>query len=289
VPDPRYGHFVPGTPVAKRALARVVAYANRALDAVPPLRALYARTLRRLAVREVAVALDCHPDLDGLRIAWVSDVHVGSYLDDDGLRFVFEKVAAARADLVCLGGDLIHTRPREMEPYADVLPLLRPPLGTFAVPGNHEHFWTVDPAAWRAFMAARGVGVLWNRGTRIERGRGSLWLAGVDDLAEGEPDLAAALHGRRGGELTVLLSHHPDLFPAAAAQGVDVTLSGHTHGGQVRVFGFTPMKNTRLGFVSGRHERGGRQLFVGCGVGASILPLRIGVPPEVPVYRLTRR
>jgi predicted MPP superfamily phosphohydrolase len=109
----------------------------------------------------------------------------------------------------------------------------------------------------------------------------------VDDATEGRPDLSRALQGSREDEPVVLLSHHPDLFDAAAAAGVDLTLAGHTHGGQIAPVG-RALRHTRSGYWAGRFESRHAQLYVGRGVGVSLLPLRIGAPGEVPILRLTR-
>jgi predicted MPP superfamily phosphohydrolase len=134
-----------------------------------------------------------------------------------------------------------------------------------------------------------GVQVLLNRGCRVQHGDGSLWLCGVDDLTEGAPDLAAALHGRRCGEPAVLLSHHPDFFFEAAAVDVDLQLSGHTHGGQIRIGGWAPIHHSRFGYERGWFSENGCRLYVGRGVGATFLPLRIDAPPEIPLVTLRCR
>src|SRR5690606_3901908 len=131
-----------------------------------------------------------------------------------------------------------------------------------------------------------GVQVLCNRGVRLARGRASLWLCGVDDLTEGRPDVDAALAGRDAGEPCVMLSHHPDLFPEIAERGVDLTLSGHTHGGQIAPFGLVPIRHSAHGYDRGAFARDGSRLYVGRGIGAVILPLRIGAAPELPIITL---
>jgi predicted MPP superfamily phosphohydrolase len=142
---------------------------------------------------------------------------------------------------------------------------------------------------FRREVERAGVVPLWNRGMRLQRGSTSLWVAGLDDLTAGEPDLEAALTGLRDDEPAVLLSHHPDLFCEAAYAGIDLTLSGHTHGGQVTWFGrplLRGTRHTRFGYWQGLHEVHGSQLLVGRGVGACLLPLRVAAPPEVLLVEL---
>jgi hypothetical protein len=226
-----------------------------------------------------------HADLHGLRVAFLSDVHAGNYLDERDFLAVCAVVAREAPDVVCLGGDLISTREDETLALAKGLALLQPPLGVFAVHGNHEYHAAPEPLRWRAVLEQAGVEILTNRGRRVTRGAGSLWLCGVDDMVRGEPDLPAALEGRAAGEPALLLSHHPDFF-AESAPHVDLQLSGHTHGGQVMLFGRTPLRHTRYGFWAGHFTRGESQLYVGRGVGTSFLPIRVGAPAEIAIVEL---
>lgn len=271
----------------RRAVAEVVAWFNRGLDRLPIGHWLHRRIRRCLELSELELTLrTAGRGLDGLRIAFVSDVHAGSFFDEDELCGLFATIQAHEPDLVLLGGDLINTRERELLLFRRPLAQLRPRFGTFAVPGNHDHFWGPDIGLWSAFLQEHGVQVLLNRGVRIERDGATAWLCGVDDLTEGTPDLAAALRGRRDGEPAILLSHHPDFFFEAAAVDVDLTLSGHTHGGQVRIAGWAPIHHSRFGYERGWFRENGCSLYVGRGVGVTVLPLRIDAPPEVPFVTL---
>lgn len=227
--------------------------------------------------------------LHGLRIAYLSDTHAGAFMREADLCRVFDRVARSEPDLVCLGGDLVENQPEQILQLGKAISLVRPPLGVFAVPGNHDRDADPQLALWHATLEEHGVVVLLNSGRRLEREGESLWLAGVDDLARGAPDLEAALDGLRDDEPCVLLSHQPDLFVEAAWTGVDLTLSGHTHGGQITCFGRTPLRHTQLGFWHGHFERDGAQLYVGGGIGTTGVPLRIHAPGEVPVIRLSMR
>ncbi len=224
--------------------------------------------------------------LDGLRVVFLSDLHLGSFVGERDLIRLCERVARWQPDLVCLGGDLIHAHPREIELLGKAIALLEPRLGRFAVPGNHDLFADPGLRHWRPYLEAQGVRVLVNEGVRLEHGGAPLWLAGVDDLGRGRPDLEAAVAGAREHEPVLLLSHHPDLFHEAAPVGVDLTLSGHTHGGQVRVAGRALTRHTRLGLWGGHYESQGAQLYVGRGAGTSGIPLRVGAPAEVPLITL---
>jgi len=224
--------------------------------------------------------------LDGLRIAFLSDIHAGNFLDEEDFLRICARVADEAPDLVCLGGDLVNLWEHEVMHLRKGLSLLQPPLGTFAIYGNHEYGAAKEPWLWRSVLEAQGIEILKNRGRRIARGDATLWLAGVDDLLAGKPNLEGALDGRAPGEPIVLLAHHPDFFEEAADVGVDLQLSGHTHGGQILIFGRTPLRHTHEGYWSGRFERDGAQLYVGRGVGVSLIPVRIGAPAEIVVATL---
>lgn len=278
----------------RRAARRLFAYAtaslNRLLGCLPFGRWLHQRIQRELQTTALELPLRAGAEaLAGLRIAFLSDLHAGSFMDAQDLVAICRRVAALQPHLVLLGGDLINTRERELLLYRDALRELSPALGVFAVPGNHDLFWGPDHSLWSAWLQDHGVQVLCNRGVRLHWNGASLWLAGVDDLTEGRPDLRAALAGRRASEPTILLSHHPDFFFEAAAADVDLTLAGHTHGGQIRVAGRAPLHHSAFGYERGWFAEGDARLYVSRGVGVTVLPLRIDAPPEIPVVTLVAR
>ena len=273
-----------------RALSRGLALLSHGVYRGPLKRAIGGRLerARRLTRPQIELARGGGV-LDGLRLAFLSDVHAGNYFAEDDWLRVCEAVAREAPDLVCLGGDLINAREREARLLRKGLGLLAAPLGVFAVPGNHEYQASDELSLWRVALEEAGVEILCNRGRRLARGAAGLWLCGVDDLRRGEPDLEAALDGRAAHEPAVLLSHHPDVFVDAARAGVDLQLSGHTHGGQVVLRGWAPMTHSRFGFRAGHFAREGAQLYVGSGVGTTFLPLRVGAPGEIALLELRVR
>ncbi len=219
----------------------------------------------------------------GLRVAFLSDLHAGSFIEAESLSRIFERVQLVEPDLVIIGGDLINSRRREVTMVQAAAPVLSPQLGVYVVPGNHEWYAGLVGRDWRDFVRGLGWVDLTNRGERISTEQGSFWLAGIDDIREGQPDLDRALAGREEAEFCLLVSHNPDVFPSAAAREVGLTLSGHTHGGQIRLAGRAWLTSTELRYASGEYchdEHPGSRLYVSRGIGASLLPVRVDCSPE---------
>ena len=283
---------VPGTLARRRT--RLDRLSGRAMEAFHHF--LYPRSIGRwlrrrlerdLRFEEVTLRLQrLGSELTGLRIAHLSDLHAGPFMREADLCRIFERTMRHEPDLVLLGGDLIERRAEEILLLNKALPLLNPPLGVFAVPGNHEYGAEPDLRLWRSFLQEHDVTLLTNAGQRLHRNGHTLWLAGVDDLTHGTPDLERALDGAHHEEPIVLLSHHPDLFREASWSGVDLTIAGHTHGGQITLFGKTPLRHTRLGYWRGHFEEDGAQLYVGRGAGTTWVPVRIQAPGEASLIRL---
>jgi predicted MPP superfamily phosphohydrolase len=253
----------------------------------PLLRGMLRRScvLRRLELPLARVG----PELDGLRIAMLSDLHVGFFFSEHEFAELAGRVSAWQPDLICLVGDLVDQEPHELALLRAGLCALRARSAVVAVPGNHDYAAEPQLKGLRELLESCGALPLWNRGLRVQRGAASLWIAGVDDLTAGEPDLVAALAGLAPEEPAVLLAHHPDFFLESAYAGVDLTLSGHTHGGQITWFGrplLPGAHHTRAGHWQGLYAQDGAQLLVGRGAGVCVLPLRVAAPPEVLLIEL---
>lgn len=254
---------------------------NRTLNALPISRWVHRRGLTGLDMAELDwVDPRFSGGLDGFRIAFLSDLHAGSFMGPKELMPVFSRVAEFDPQLVCFGGDLVNSRPREFQLLREPLSLLSPAHGFYAVPGNHELYYGLEGRPWQRFLDEHGIVDVTNRGRSIESGGAQFWLAGVDDFEEGHPHLEAALDGREADQPTLLLSHHPDFFPHAAGAGVDLTLSGHTHGGQIKLFGRAVIEHSDHGFIEGHFHQDGKQLYVSRGVGVTFLPIRWNCPAE---------
>lgn len=279
--DPSHGWFRRLERAASLALARHV------FPRIPGLSWVYsAQVSRSLVLAHADLRLPgLGQGLSGIRVLLLTDVHAGPFLRP---RVVAEAVAKLRAlapDLVLHGGDLATSRVDEVEACLDALAPLRGSLGTFAVLGNHDHY-VEDVAALVRRIEARGIPVLHNRAVRLEREGAALTLAGIDDWVTGRPDLTAALAGA-GDAPVVLLSHNPDVFFDAAAAGVRLILSGHTHGGQVRLPGLPVLvRQSRYRLDEGRYRRAGAEVVVSRGFGSTGVPLRLFCPPEVVLLHL---
>lgn len=248
----------------------------------------------RLVLRDYSVALARWPAAcDGLRVDVVGDTHTGS--PRNGLpqldRWV-RALADSDAPVVLMSGDyvILSVLAGTFVPPETIAAHLRPLTArkpVYAVLGNHD-WWKDGGRVSRAFAAA-GVRMIDNRAVPVRVGGCRFWLAGLGDLLEGRPDVAGTFAAIPDDAAVVALTHEPALLrriPERAA----LTVAGHTHGGQVdplprwlRIGGFDPHSNRLRGII---HD-GGRTLFVTPGIGTSILPVRLGVPPEV--SRLTLR
>ncbi|MGH9474818.1 MAG: metallophosphoesterase [Terriglobales bacterium] len=213
--------------------------------------------------------------LDGLRIAHLSDIHYGLFLSPEALLRVLELTQAQRPDLVAITGDFVTQSPVFMEPVAEMLGRLRAPLGVFAVLGNHDFRAGADPLT-RA-LRRNCIKVLRNQHRLLHHHGAVFQIAGVDDSRQ-HPDMAAAL-GPTRNRFTLLLAHNPMELAAAARCGVDLVLSGHTHGGQIKFAFAEPLYQRFLpaGFLSLDATR----MYVSRGLGKVIVPMRVGAPPEL--------
>jgi predicted MPP superfamily phosphohydrolase len=253
--------------------------------------ALYARYVEpfRCRVRHVTFqAPRNHAHLDGLRIAFVSDTHVGPHFSVSNLEPVVEALEKLRPDLVLFGGDFISESPRYLdalvEPIARIVATGR--LGTYAVLGNHD----ISNVRSRVSEAIRGAGVslMVNESARFEFGGGEFWVVGIDDALLGRPDLTAAFSGVPADAAMIALWHEPDLAERTAPFGPMFQLSGHTHGGQIRIPCIGEIAVPKLGkrYPDGRYEIDDMTLIVSRGIGIYRPPVRLNCPPEVLVIHI---
>ncbi|MGH9487840.1 MAG: metallophosphoesterase [Terriglobales bacterium] len=215
------------------------------------------------------------PALNGLHLAHLSDIHYGLFLSRDSLLRVLELTLAQQPDLICITGDFVTQSPVFIEPAAEMLGQLHAPLGVYAVLGNHDFRAGADLLT-RA-LRRQGLKVLRNQ-HRLLRHRGAAFqIAGIDDSRQ-HPNLGAAL-ASTASRFTLLLAHNPMELAAAARCGVDLVLSGHTHGGQIKFAFAEPLYQRFL--PAGLLSLDSTQMYVSRGLGKVILPMRVGAPPEL--------
>jgi predicted MPP superfamily phosphohydrolase len=230
------------------------------------------------------------PEFDGYRLLQLTDLHISRLFPATWARAVVDRANAAGADAIVVTGDFIDGSV-EMR-RADIEPLraLRAPDGVYAIPGNHEYFF--DYAAWMRHIAGLGIKMLPNAHALLTRGEARIVLAGVTDLSapghgQAGPDLTAALARAPEDAPVILLDHQPRRATQAAARGVALQLSGHTHGGMILGLDRLVARGN-AGFVSGRYEVDGMTLYVSNGTGLwPGFALRLGRPSEL--TRITLR
>lgn len=259
---------------------------------------LYAGEIERheIDVVERTIPLAGLPEaFAGFRIAQLSDIHLEEYTEATFLKIVIDRMNALRADLVVLTGDFISNSPlphrfsiRWSYRCAELLSKLTCKL-RFAILGNHDAM--VDAAAVTDALVTHRIPVLSNRYVALERGGQRVWLAGLADAIAGQPDLSPAIPRRRDAarEPLILLVHEPDYADLAVGRQVALILSGHTHGGQIRIPFLPPIHLPVLGrkYLEGLFTLGdGMRLYVNRGIGTVGVPFRFRCPPEITVITL---
>ncbi len=228
------------------------------------------------------------PRLGGLRFAVVSDIHLGPLTGRAHTERIVRMINGLEADVVAIVGDLVDGSVESLGALARPLRGLESRYGSYFVTGNHEYYTANGPGEWVEELDELGVRSLRNERVEIRHRGAVLDLAGVNDLTgttmdEG-PDFAAALGGRDGSRTTVLLAHQPVQAVQAARHGVDLQLSGHTHGGQMVPFNLViPLQQP---VVSGLGTVDGVQVYVTRGAGFWGPPIRVGAPPEITMLEL---
>jgi predicted MPP superfamily phosphohydrolase len=231
-----------------------------------------------------------HPDLEGLRIALLTDLHAGEATSMSIIRRACRLTMAERPHFIAVTGDLIADGARGFDRVLDEISCLAAPLGVYAVPGNHDHI--VGIGRWHRDVGDHpGITDLTNAHAIRELGAARLCIAGVDDLTCGDPSLHS-LPAPAERDVTVLLAHDPDQAEQArrAYDDIDLVLSGHTHGGQVRLPLVGAIRNPAWRdelYDEGLRRRPWTQVYVSRGIGTVHLPIRFMCRPEVAILELT--
>lgn len=267
--------------------------------------ALYSGEVARheLEVVQVTVKLANLPDaFHGFRIAQISDLHFHEYTETFFLRSVLNRVNALRPDAVLLTGDFISTNPRDRvypieQAYVcgGILKMLECPI-RYGILGNHD--CAMGEAQIHDALVSNGTPILLNESVPIERGSSRIWLGGLRDTLSSypEPERAIPSKIRDPREPILLMIHEPDyidkLVKYPSGQSVGLVLSGHSHGGQVRLPFLPPLKAILppggRKYVEGLFRIGSTQLYVNRGIGTTEVPFRLNCPPEITVLTLER-
>jgi uncharacterized protein len=238
----------------------------------------------RLVMRKTTITLSaCPAEFRDLRVTVFSDLHVGPpHITLARLRSIVEKANATEADLILMPGDFVETplgwRMAEPEAIAAELKRLRAKAGVFATLGNHD--WWYGSKRVRQALEKEGVRVLDNQAVKIERQGKTFWLAGFADAWAGHPNIEETLRQITDDAPVIAFTHNPEIFPTIPAR-VALTIAGHTHGGQIWLPFIGRPVIRDWPYPIGHIIEGGRHLFVTPGIGTSICPVRLGVPPEI--------
>ncbi|HZR58784.1 MAG TPA: metallophosphoesterase [Terriglobales bacterium] len=242
---------------------------------------------------------------DGFTIAQLSDFHYDEVFSVIPIRKAVKRVNDLHPDLIVLTGDFV-TVPmpddflpeksanrytvkeaiRTAAPCAKLLHRLRARLGVFAILGNHDVFSAPDFIT--KCLSDRGIPVLRNSSIPIEVGKARFWLAGIDDVMQGTPDLNGALNSIPKDEAVVLLSHEPDFADEASHHPIDLQLSGHSHGGQIwlPIIGAPWLPPFARKYPRGKYQIGGLTLYTNIGLGTIRIPMRLNCTPEITLFTL---
>ncbi|OCA85612.1 metallophosphoesterase [Bacillus sp. FJAT-27225] len=233
--------------------------------------------------------------LDGFRIVQFSDTHIGFHYSLGQLKTLTEKINELKPDLIVFNGDLIDD-PNSFEDTDEIVNILKKleaPAGKFAVYGNHDH-GGYGTELYQTLMDRSGFSVLFNNGTTITKSGGSFYLAGIDDKMLGKPNLSKAFENTPKDIYKILLSHAPDVADEAATYGCHFQLSGHSHGGQIKIplFGALVVPPYAEKYYEGFYSLDGTErltVYVNRGLGTTRLPFRFLSKPELTVFTLKNK
>jgi predicted MPP superfamily phosphohydrolase len=232
-------------------------------------------------------------DLSQFTIAQLTDIHLGPFMPPEELARYVEAANGLKPDLIALTGDFITSSRSEVVPCVETLAALKARYGVFACLGNHDTFSGSASKLTQAFIE-KGIQILRNDSATIDVGDTKISILGIDDLVAGRPNLQRAKALAKPAEVNILLSHRPEVFPAATKEGMDLVLSGHYHGGQIKLLPepdslsiarfLTPYVEGLFQLPRSAETAGERKvanLFVGRGVGITAVPIRINCPPQI--------
>jgi hypothetical protein len=224
------------------------------------------------------------------RIIFIADIHHGPFFSLKRVESLVNRINKLEPDMIILGGDYVHREPQYIKPFFDSFRLLKATMGIYAVLGNHDH-WE-DAQLTRTLMERNGIKICDNQSWWVKSGNDSIKIGGVGDLWEDEQIIDSTIFDVRPDNFCILIAHNPDYLEELNTTLVDLSLSGHTHGGQMTLFGFwAPVLSTRYGekYRYGLKKFGDRQTYITSGVGTVTPPIRFFCRPEIVLITLSNK
>ena len=245
---------------------------------------------RWIKITEIEINSEEVPaSFSGTKLVFISDIHLGPYLSSRRLSGIVNRINDIKPEMIILGGDYVHYQSKYIEPVFMELGKLRADLGVYAVLGNHDHY--ADASFTRKIMSKYGINSIDNQSFRVKKGTDSIKIGGVGDLQEDIQVPENTLKGLKKSDFAILVSHQPDYIENLKGDLIDLTLSGHTHGGQITFFGWrAPIlpSNFRQKYLYGLVTSGKMKSYVSSGIGTVLVPFRFFCRPEIVIIKLKR-
>lgn len=241
-----------------------------------------------IRIKEISItSSDIPASFDNKKIIFISDIHHGPYFSVERVIKIVQRINELDPAIVIMGGDYCHREPKYIKPVFDELRKLKSEMGIYAVLGNHDH-WE-DAELTRRMMSGNGIHICDNRSYWVKSGNDSIKIGGVGDLWEDIQIADSTTKEVRENDFCILVSHNPDYLEDLHTNLVDLTLSGHTHGGQITFFGlWAPKVPSRYGqkYRYGLKEFGKTKSYITSGIGTITPPVRFFCRPEIVVITL---
>jgi len=245
---------------------------------------------RWIKITEIEIrSSDIPRSFDASKIVFISDIHLGPYMSPQRLSGIVNQINDMNPEMIILGGDYVHYQYKYIGPVFAELGKLRADLGVFAVLGNHDHY--AGEGLTRKMIVKYGIKNIDNQSVWVRKGIDSIKIGGVGDLWEDTQAPENTLNGLKKSNFAILVSHHPDYIENMNTDLIDLTLSGHTHGGQITFFGWwAPVLPSDYGqkYRYGLIDSGTMKSIISSGVGTVAVPFRFFCRPEIVVIRLKR-
>lgn len=252
----------------------------------------YAHYVERYWVNTHRITLPFSPlpkSFSKLKILHFSDVHLGHYFGINELTRLVEQMNQIRPDIICFTGDLVENELELLDKSVSILSNLTAPLGKYAVLGNHDYWF--DRSSVANTLTDSGFTVLVNNHAVIQHAHERIYVSGVDDILYGSPNIEQAIEGIPDHEFTILLAHEPDYADAASQYPINLQLSGHSHGGQIKFPFIGHLVTPPLGrkYVDRLNQIGNLKVYTNRGVGTTGIPFRFNCRPEITVIELVTK